>query len=78
MQEIDIKKGLSSEQVQERISKNLVNYDDMPKTKTVKKIITDNIFNYFNFLNLALGLAVFGAGILNGNILNALKNCLFM
>ncbi len=78
MQKIDCKTGLTSKQVQERIDKNLVNYDDMPKTKTIKKIITDNIFNYFNFLNLALGLAVFGAGILNGNILNSLKNCLFM
>ena len=76
--QIDYKKGLTSEQVQERIDKNLVNYDDMPKTKTIKKIIADNVFNYFNFLNLALGLAVFGAGILNGNIKDALKNCLFM
>ena len=78
MQKIDCKKGLTKEQVQERINKGLVNYNELPKTKTIKKIITDNIFNYFNFLNLALGLAVFGAGILNGNILNSLKNCLFM
>ena len=78
MQKIDCKIGLTEEQVQERKNNGLINYNDLPKTKTIKKIITDNIFNYFNFLNLALGIAVFTAGILNGDILNALKNCLFM
>lgn len=71
-------KGLTESEVNERISKDLVNYDDTPKTKTVGKIIRDNFFNYFNFLNLALGLAVFISGYLNGDVLNALKNCLFM
>ena len=74
MQKIDCKIGLTEEQVQERKNNGLINYNDLPKTKTIKKIITDNIFNYFNFLNLALGLAVLGAGILNGNIKDALKN----
>ncbi len=70
--------GLSEKEIQDRINKNLVNYDDTPKTKTVGKIIKDNFFNYFNFLNLALGLAVFISGYLNGDVLDALKNCLFM
>ena len=47
--QIDYKKGLTSEQVQERIDKNLVNYDDMPKTKTIKKIIADNVFSKSSF-----------------------------
>lgn len=70
--------GLSDSEVADRVSKGLVNYDDAPKTKTVGKIIRDNFFNYFNFLNLALGLAVFISGYINGDILDALKNCLFM
>jgi len=70
--------GLSEAEVNDRINKNLVNYDDTPKTKSVGKIIKDNFFNYFNFLNLALGLAVFISGYLNGDVLDALKNCLFM
>ena len=71
-------KGLSEEQVKTRIENNLVNFDNQPKTKTIKQIIKDNFFTYFNFLNLALGIAVFIAGILNGDMLNSLKNCLFM
>ncbi len=78
MQKIDCETGLTKEQVEERKKDGLVNYNELPKTKTIRKIITDNIFNYFNFLNLALGLAVFSAGVLNKDILNSLKNCLFM
>ena len=78
MQKIDCKIGLTKEQVNERIKKGLVNYNEMPTTKSIRKIITDNIFNYFNFLNLALGIAVFSAGVLNGKLLDSLKNCLFM
>ncbi len=78
MQTINCETGLTDKQVQERIDKGLVNYNDLPKTKTIKKIITDNIFNYFNFLNLALGIMVFTAGVINGDIFNSLKNCLFM
>ena len=51
--------GLSKEEVEERKRKGLVNYDDTPKTKSIKEIIFSNFFTYFNFLNLALGLAVF-------------------
>ncbi len=78
MQRIDIEKGLTNEQVQQRIEKGKINHNELPKTKTIKKIITDNIFNYFNFLNLVLGLAVFTAGVISGDILDSLKNCLFM
>ena len=75
---IDINIGLTQEQVNERIRSGLVNYDDAPKTKTIGQIIRDNFFTYFNFLNLMLGIAAFTAGVINGNFLNGLKNCLFM
>ncbi len=74
----DIKKGLSTEEVNERIQEGLVNFDDQPKTKSIKKIIASNFFTYFNFLNLALGLAVFLSGLFHGELFHGLKNCLFM
>ena len=78
MSDIDIEKGLSSSQVEERIKMGLNNYNDEPKTKTIRQIIRDNVFTYFNYLNFALGIAVFIASSLTGNIMNGLKNCLFM
>ena len=71
-------KGLTQEEVNYRKSKGLINYNDAPKTKTIREIIKDNVFTYFNYLNLALGIAVFTAGVINGSVFNALKNCLFM
>ena len=47
----DYKTGLNTNEVNERISHNLVNYDDQPPTKTVKEIFRDNFFTYFNFIN---------------------------
>ena len=71
-------KGLTSQEVNDRISKNLVNYVDEPKTKTVKEIVKSNVFTYFNFLNVFLGTLVIISGIVSGRILYALKNCLFV
>lgn len=71
-------KGLTKEEVNERIKKGLINYNDSPKTKTISQIIRDNIFTYFNFLNITLGIAVFIAATIAGNVVNGLKNCLFM
>ena len=70
--------GLTQEQVAKRISEGLVNYDDQPKTKSIKQIIASNFFTYFNFLNIALGAAVLTAGIINNELFEDLKNCLFM
>ena len=75
---IDINKGLTQEQVNDRIRAGLINYDDAPKTKTIGEIIRDNFFTYFNFLNLMLGIAAFVAGVVKGNLFDGLKNCLFM
>ena len=71
-------KGLTSSEVNDRIAKNLVNYVDEPKTKTIKEIVKSNVFTYFNFLNVFLGTLVIISGIVSGRILYALKNCLFV
>ncbi len=71
-------KGLTTKEVTERIEKGQVNISDIPKTKTIKQIIKDNLFTYFNFLNLALAIAVLTAGLINNNFFGSLKNCLFV
>ena len=75
---VDVKTGLTEKEVNERISKNLVNYNNQPVTKTIKEIILSNLFTYFNFLNIFLGAAVILAGIFSGRLFYSLKNCLFM
>lgn len=67
---IDIKKGLTQKEVEERVEKNLVNYDTSAKTKTVKQIVAENIVTLFNIINLILA----GAVILVGSF----KNLAFM
>jgi len=62
--------GLTLKQVKERILNNLVNYDTSIPTKSVKKIISDNFFTLFNFLNLFLAIAIVLVG--------SYKNLLFM
>lgn len=76
--ENDTIKGLTSKEVESRKEKGLVNYNDTPKTKTIGQIIRDNVFTYFNYLNVVLGIAVFTAGVIHSTVLDALKNCLFM
>ena len=70
--------GLSSREVHDRIDKGLINYNEEPKTKTVKDIVKSNVFTYFNFLNILLGSLVIISGIISGRILYSLKNCLFV
>ena len=65
-----INEGLSSEDVRKRQEKNLVNYDTSVPTKSIKKILFDNFFTIFNFLNLFLGIIVFMAG--------SFKNMIFL
>ena len=74
----NIKTGLTKREVQKRIENNQINYDILPKTKTIKQIIKSNFFTYFNMLNIALGACVFLAGLLNNALYEGLKNCLFM
>ncbi len=62
--------GLTREEVEERIKKNLVNYDTTVPTKSIKQIICMNIFTLFNFLNFALALSLILVG--------SYKNLLFL
>lgn len=66
----DIHIGLTDKEVNERIKKNLVNYDTEIKTKSIKTIILSNIFTLFNLLNFSIALAIF--------IVGSYKNLLFM
>ncbi len=70
--------GLNDEEVNYRIKKNQVNFDNQPKTKSIKEIILNNIFTYFNILNLILGFSILIVGIFSGKIFYSLKNCLFL
>ena len=63
-------KGLSSEEVNERVKKGLTNKNKVIPTKSVFKIITDNIFTLFNLLNFILALLIF--------FVSSYKNLLFM
>ena len=65
-----ISTGLSNEQVNKRIEEKLINYDSSVPTKSIKRIIFENSFTLFNFLNLFLGLAIFLVG--------SYKNMLFV
>lgn len=58
----DKNKGLTSLQVKERIKDGRVNGCHNPKTKSVKQIFTDNIFTFFNFINVVLAVMVFAVG----------------
>ena len=63
-------KGLTTKQALEQFNKGL-NYTDVSvPTKTIKRIIRDNFFTLFNFLNFGLALAIFLVG--------AYKNMLFI
>ena len=55
-------KGLSTEEVAERIADGKVNGNPNPKTKSVKQIVFQNIFTFFNLINVALAVMVFAVG----------------
>ena len=55
---VDIKKGLTNEQVEKRKQENFVNTLSTPKTKSIKQIILLHTFTLFNILNLSLGLLI--------------------
>lgn len=69
-EKIDIKIGLTTEQIEKRKQENLINYDTTVPTKSVGTIIKENFVTLFNILNLILGLAVFAVG--------SYKNMLFL
>ena len=63
-------KGLSNKEVNERIKKGLTNKNKIVPTKSIFRIITDNIFTLFNLLNFVLALLIF--------FVSSYKNLLFM
>ena len=65
-----INTGLTKKEIEDRINRNLVNYDTSIPTKSIKKIIFDNLFTLFNIINLILGLCIFFTG--------SYKNMLFL
>lgn len=62
--------GLSAEQVSERIKKGLSNGSFDIKTKSCTRIVCENVFTLFNFINLILAVMVISVG--------SLRNALFM
>ncbi len=50
--------GLSHAEVQERQSQGHVNKSDAKLTKSVSRIICENVFTFFNLFNLAIGVCV--------------------
>ena len=65
-----LKNGLSNTQTEKRIKEGLVNGEQESHTKSVKQIIRENVFTFFNLLNIALGFLIFLTG--------SYKNCLFL
>lgn len=62
-EEVDeYKKGLSTEQIEERIKKGLINKDLTTPTKSIKAIIAGNFLTIFNLINLLLAIAIFCVG----------------
>lgn len=55
----NLNEGLNTEQVEKRKAENLINYDTSVPTKSIKRILFENFFTLFNFLNLILGIAIF-------------------
>ena len=55
-------KGLTAEQAKDRKSKGLYNKNSQPRSKSVKKILKDNIVTLFNIMNIILGISVFLVG----------------
>ena len=58
----DTEKGLSSEQIQEYRNRGWVNEPVEPPSKTVRQIIRDNLFTYFNMVFTILALLLIIAG----------------
>lgn len=63
-------KGLTNEEVKQRIEKELVNYDTTTPSKSIKQILIENSCTLFNFINIILGIAIIVVG--------SYKNLLFL
>lgn len=65
-----LKKGLTEAEISERIKDGRINGEQESHTKSIKQIVTENIFTFFNLINIILGFLVFLTG--------SYKNCLFL
>lgn len=70
MMNTNIKTGLNSNEVKDRINKNLINYDTTTPSKSIKQIIKENTITLFNIINIILGIAIILVG--------SYKNLLFL
>lgn len=70
--------GLTTKEVEKRISEGKINNINTGKTKSIKQIILTNIFTYFNILNLLLAGGIIVSGILFNHFFDSFKNCLFL
>ncbi len=66
----NISKGLTKEQVEQRIKEGLVNFNSSVDTNTIPQIIKNNLFTLFNLINIILALAILYVG--------SYKNLMFM
>lgn len=66
----DIKKGLTTQQIEKRIKNGEYNKASTLKTKSFSDILKDNVCTLFNLINIILAVAVFAVG--------SYKNALFM
>ncbi|MBS5335414.1 MAG: cation-translocating P-type ATPase, partial [Firmicutes bacterium] len=55
-------RGLSSREAEERIKRGLDNIQVNSSTRTVKEIVKDNVFTYFNLIFTVLGILLVIAG----------------
>ena len=62
--------GLTKEEVSKRIKDGKVNYDTTTPSKSIKQILVENTCTLFNFINIALGVAIVLVG--------SYKNLLFL
>lgn len=58
----NIIKGLTNDQVINRLNEGLVNYDTTIPTKSIKQIVASHIFTLFNLINVLLAVAVLTVG----------------
>jgi len=67
---IDIQTGLTSEQVAARVERGLTNVQQNTNNKTTGQIVRDNIFTFFNLINIILACLLLSVG--------SFKNMLFV
>ena len=61
--QVDINRGLSSEQIQSRIENNLVHNVKIGSNKTILSIIINNVFTFFNMMFLVIFFLLLSANV---------------